>query len=271
VLLATPALADGWDMPDAVSKTVTASKDDSKDGERADKKDKADKEPDDSAGQRTTDATDEAPVDTPSITVRGGDDDPYQFSADAKPQADQPRDTRTSNVLGPLWGVPQDAPVMQNIDPELEKQYARDHEGRLVPRSELSKEDEAALREQEKQKAEQERAAKREQDRQEKEARAEQKRREKEARAAEKQREREEREAEKQRQREAEQQQKQDSNGTGADKQQDDARSDEVAEDAKPADKEDTAGKADAATDADDQAIYDSMGARHTPRDDGWW
>lgn len=213
-LLTTTAQADDlWDKPDAISKTVLAQREAQKEG-REDKASEEQREADrnrDSAnlrdrGREEAEAAEQSQAKWYGVGVEpldnrdaGGGFQVRDHSAPAIQQrasAAPERDTRTSNLLGPLWGVPQDAPVMREIDPELEMQYARDSQGRLVPREEMTAADRRSVEQREREQRQAEREAQFERERQERAAKAEAKQREKELRAEQKQMEREARDAE---------------------------------------------------------------------------
>jgi hypothetical protein len=138
--LTLPALADddGWEADDRISPTVEAQadKETATDGvavkpaqaQPAPKLTKAEK------------AKQKAAQDAQAQQAAAHQQD----DADAAAQREQARQANlapsvaanNNNVLGPLWGVPTNAPVMKDLDPELEKRYAKDHQGRLVPKSE---------------------------------------------------------------------------------------------------------------------------------------
>jgi hypothetical protein len=143
-LLAVPALAadDGWDSDDRISPAV---KDDATQDEQAAPGDEApaDKPARPEKAPKLSKA-DRAKQKALADQQKQQEELQRQQAADqAAAEREQQRQTASadgqqgySNVLGPLWGVPTSAPVMKDLDPELEKQYARDHQGRLVPKSE---------------------------------------------------------------------------------------------------------------------------------------
>jgi colicin import membrane protein len=124
--IAAPALADDWDASDAIgNRPATDESADSETGEAADE------------------ASDEAPAlregERGQSAVKSKSIDLDQEAAEKQRSSDPNRFSGTDsegkrNVLGPLWGVPAGSPVMQNIDPEMEKQYAVNGEGRLAPK-----------------------------------------------------------------------------------------------------------------------------------------
>lgn len=269
LVLASPALADDdWDRADAISKTVAAQRvaegkdkpaeDSAEDAEQGDDRD----EQNEGSAQRGAALRDrgraaaDAPAAQPGfVETRDHSVEPDRSRSTA---GGKEQDQRTSNVLGPLWGTPQDAPVMKHIDPELEKQYARDSQGRLVPRDELSPEERRSVEEQERAQHQAEREAQFERDRQERAAKAEAKRMEREASAAEQQRERELREAEREAQREAQRA----DGGNSASRPAPDGDNEDGWEDEAPAPQADSETR--------DEHFDHKVGGRSTPEDEGW-
>jgi hypothetical protein len=123
--LAVPAFADDWDgISDAIgSRTSDDAAVDAGD-DSADPDETRDRDEDASAGSSNDSKS--IDLDQKATAQKPREADPNGFSAGKDSEGKR-------NVLGPLWGVPSGSPVMQSIDPEMEKQYAVNGEGRLAP------------------------------------------------------------------------------------------------------------------------------------------
>jgi hypothetical protein len=126
--IAAPAFADDWDsLSDAIG-TRTEADDSAADTDSEESSDDAEALRNEDGSAANQQLVKSKAVDLDEKAAEQKTDrapDPNRFSGtDGEGKR---------NVLGPLWGVPSGSPVMQNIDPEMEKQYAVNGEGRLVP------------------------------------------------------------------------------------------------------------------------------------------
>jgi regulator of protease activity HflC (stomatin/prohibitin superfamily) len=223
------AFADDWDMPDAMAAAQAAREADQDAPAKAD----APAPARDEAQPKGSNA----PADHVSLDDKAPQRTPPVHSGEAP-----------SNILGPLWGVPADAPVMRDIDPEAEKQYAVNGEGRLVPRSGTDEEQMKAAAEADKERERQEAKAAKEKQRAEEKAERERRR------AEEKEQRERDREAAK----------------AGKDRPHDDEKQAEPAAEPAPAAADKTAEVKGAAAGRVDERETSTTGCRSTPEQQGW-
>jgi hypothetical protein len=133
--IAAPALADDWDASDAIGNRPVDEASES-DAEESSAEAPALRDGGREESERSTQANDGKRISLDDKAKQTEKDDPNKFSSG---KGGEPK----RNVLGPLWGVPSGSPVMQTVDPDLEKQYAVSDKGELVPQPEAEEQPEA--------------------------------------------------------------------------------------------------------------------------------